>query len=229
MNRINSNRVISTKQITTFLESLKVSNVKIAKVFTWVSQQEKDENDFILLYSFCDSLENYKDLFSSLNQVKMVLITNVIGQDTYHSILYRKEFYLRKQQQNHIQINKPSESCSTYLYRVLITHKPPIYYFDHMPFNFRESSDLFFHSIRKRFGYIKRLNSSCSSRPNTYSSRNLLSSRKIKGTSVLSPLMSCRDNANRKTLIISENASFSTSKSVNYNKITPLNVDKNDY
>lgn len=159
----------------------------------------------------------------------MVLITNVIGQNTYHSILYRKEFYLRKQQQNNIQIDKPSESCTTYLYRVLITHRPPIYYFDHMASNFRESTDLFFHSIRKRFGYIKRLNSSGSSKPNTYSSHNLLSSRKIKGNSVFSPLVSCRDNINRKTLIISENTSFTTSKSVNYNKITPLNVDKNDY
>lgn len=219
INNIQSNRVISEQQIISLFNSLDVVDKKMKEIKAIFRKTARDENDFITMSSFVSIVERNEVIFNNFHESKMMIIDRVIGYEIYQTILQRKKYFYVLSK-NKMKIIVPRESCSERVSR-LFNYSPPNYYFDYMANDFKESNERYFVSLRRRFGYSKRPNSSYYfSRLQTFSPRSNYSIGNE----------SSYENEEKKTISISKKTimseSVSGSKSHFSNKILPLESNK---
>lgn len=130
------------------------------QVNEWIKSMNFSDNEYIVVKKFCSLIESHESILRNIEICKMILIEKVIGYNCYNRIIERIGFY-RFASDCNTPIDLPSESCVDRFERYFITHLPPAYYYNYMSMNFTEGRELYFYNLRKRFGYSKRINSSC--------------------------------------------------------------------
>lgn len=148
----------------------------------WARSLKENHDKLIHLTTFYEYIISHDYLLFSLDVLRTQILRCIIGQESYYTILTRRNFYKKifsSSSAVNYKISPPKEKCSTYIYRILVTGRPPPYYYDYKPQIVQKKTGRCLLYIRKRYGY--------SNRPDRESStRSLYSSRKNESSASVS-------------------------------------------
>lgn len=197
ISNIQSNRFVSMKQISSFLSDLSVGNEQIQNVIYWAKNLKEYRDSLIHLTTFYQYIIIHDYLLSALDVLRTQILRFIIGQESYYTILTRRNYY--KKIASGAMVTQPKENCYQYLYRRFITGRPPPYYYDYKPQIVQKKTGRCLLYIRKRYGY--------SIRPDRESSnRSLCSSRKTTSHASLSSYGSKTIYLSSKSLMINKSS-----------------------